>query len=85
MSRLEVVPSGAGMHTIGWLPPGTDDRSAAQSAAANGVEVMPLSAFCIQPPSRGALVLGYGAYDKVEIRLGVQRLARALGGATSPR
>jgi GntR family transcriptional regulator/MocR family aminotransferase len=77
---LEVVPTGAGIYTIGWLPPEVDDRIAAQSAAAHGVEVMPLSTFCIRRPSQGALVLGYGAYDREEIRLGVQRLARALAG-----
>ena len=36
---LEVAPSAAGMHLVGWLEPGTDDRAAAGRAAREGVEV----------------------------------------------
>jgi hypothetical protein len=39
---LRVAPSEAGMHPVGWLPPGADDRAA--SAAAAGVDVPPLAA-----------------------------------------
>jgi GntR family transcriptional regulator/MocR family aminotransferase len=77
---LDLASSDAGIHTVGWLGPGVDDRLSADAARAHGVEVLPLSAFCLEPPWRGGLVLGYGAYDGAEIRAGVKGLARALSG-----
>jgi GntR family transcriptional regulator/MocR family aminotransferase len=81
---LDIGPSDAGMHLIGWLPEGVDDRAAFNAAAAHGVEVTPLSAYSIKPPQRGALRLGYTGYPPREIWNGVRRLATALrtvGGA----
>ena len=40
---LEVQVSDAGLHAIGWLSQGVDDRSAARLAAAEGVDTVPLS------------------------------------------
>src|SRR6185503_9957607 len=75
---LELNPSDAGMHLIGWLPEGVDDRAAARTALAGGVEVTPLSAYCIEPPARGALRLGYTGYTPKEIQRAVCRLAKLL-------
>ena len=75
---LDIAPSDAGMHLIGWLPEGVDDRVAYNAAVAHGVEVTPLSAYCIEPPSRGALRLGYTGYPPREIWNAVRRLATAL-------
>ncbi len=74
---LEIEPSEAGMHLIGWLPE-VDDRSAFRAAAAAGVEVTPLSAYSIKPPKRGALRLGYTGYKPREIWRATRRLATAL-------
>src|ERR1051325_1924079 len=52
---LELEPSEAGMHLIGWLPPGIDDERAYKAALEAGVEVTPLSAYAIERPARGAL------------------------------
>jgi DNA-binding transcriptional MocR family regulator len=38
----------------------------------------PLSAFSLKPVTRGALMLGYTAFDEREIRAGVRRLKTAL-------
>jgi GntR family transcriptional regulator/MocR family aminotransferase len=76
---LEIRPSDAGMHLIGWLPEGVHDLEASLAAAAEGVEVTPLSAYCIEGQHRGALRLGYTGYTPGQIRHGVRRLARALG------
>ena len=38
---LSVPPAAAGMHLLGWLPPGVGDRTAAQKAAAQGVYAAP--------------------------------------------
>jgi GntR family transcriptional regulator / MocR family aminotransferase len=75
---LEVNPDEAGMHLVGWLPPGVSDVDAARSAIEHGVEVGRLSNYYIEPQRRGALTLGYSAYEPREIRKGVRRLAEAL-------
>jgi GntR family transcriptional regulator/MocR family aminotransferase len=75
---LDVSPGDAGMHLIGWLPAGTDDRLAARAAAGRNVETTPLSAYCIQPPARAALRLGYTGYTPKQIWEGVRALAGAL-------
>jgi len=59
---LDVVPAEAGMHLVGLLPEGEDDREASRRAAAAGVEAPPLSAFSQAPSRAGGLVLGYAAF-----------------------
>jgi GntR family transcriptional regulator/MocR family aminotransferase len=78
---LEVAPAEAGMHLMGWLPAGVDDRAAARAALARAVDVPPLSAYRARPtrPSaRGGLMLGYAAYAPREIDEACGRLALAL-------
>lgn len=75
---LEVAPSAAGMHLVGWLGAGTDDRAAAGRAAREGVEVRAVGAHSILATHRPGLLLGYTALDAEEIRAGARRLARAL-------
>jgi GntR family transcriptional regulator / MocR family aminotransferase len=82
---LEVEPSDAGLHLVGWLPEGRDDREAARAAEAHGVEAQPLSSFCLTTPKRHGLVLGYAGYDADEIREGVGRLASALRACARSR
>jgi GntR family transcriptional regulator/MocR family aminotransferase len=75
---LDLKVNDAGMHLMGWLREGVDDAAAAQSAFAGGVEVTPLSAYCIEPPARGALRLGYTGYTSREIRAATRQLAKSL-------
>ena len=42
---LEIQESEAGMHLVGWLPPGVSDTEAARVASAHNVLALPLSAF----------------------------------------
>ena len=76
--RLDVVPAEAGMHLVGLVPEGEDDREASRRAAAAGVEAPPLSAFSLAPPRAGGLVLGYAAFGRHEIEEGVRLLRKAL-------
>jgi GntR family transcriptional regulator/MocR family aminotransferase len=76
--ELEIKPTSTGMHVMGWLLPGVDDRHVWQLAMARGVDVPPLSAHAMLPQPRGGLVLGYACVSPPEIRAGVDRLARAL-------
>jgi GntR family transcriptional regulator/MocR family aminotransferase len=76
--EMQLAPDAAGLHMVGWLKPGVSDAKAAESAAREGVEATPLSLYYSAPPTRGALLLGYAAFDDREIRMGIQRLSKAL-------
>jgi GntR family transcriptional regulator/MocR family aminotransferase len=75
---LEVAPAKAGMHLIGWLPVGVNDREVSRRGAEAGLNLAPVSAYCINQKLRGGLLLGYTAYDEKHIRQGMKRLARVL-------
>jgi len=75
---LETSPTGTGMYLVAWLNPGIDDQAVARAAAIDGVDVIPLSTFCIRPPRRSGLVLGYSAYEVNRLRLAVKQLCAAL-------
>ncbi|HET6977435.1 MAG TPA: PLP-dependent aminotransferase family protein [Pyrinomonadaceae bacterium] len=75
---LEINASDAGMHLLGWLPKEVDDREAFHAATNAGIEVTPLSAYCIAPPMRGALRLGYTGYKPRELWRATRRLAEVL-------
>ncbi len=75
---LAVGPSDAGMHLVGWLPEGVDDRAVSARAAAEGVVVPPLSRYYLEAPQRSGLLLGYAAASPDLIRKGVRRLTVAL-------
>ena len=76
---LDVNPAAAGMHLVGWLPEGADDREASRRAADLGVEAPPVSLYGSVSGGRGGLMLGYAAVGDREMRGGVRRLASALG------
>ena len=75
---LEVQVSDTGLHAIGWLPQGIDDRSAARFAATEGVDTARLSSFYRGPSKRSGLMLGFAAFSEPELRSGARKLARAL-------
>jgi GntR family transcriptional regulator/MocR family aminotransferase len=75
---LEVPACATGLHLMGWLSRGQDDRQASQAAAQAGVEAPPLSAYCLSRPARGGLLLGYAGCDARHIRDGVRQLGAAL-------
>jgi GntR family transcriptional regulator / MocR family aminotransferase len=79
---LEVSPADAGMHVVGWLPPGRSGAEVQRKAAARGVDALPVSFFALRKPARDGLVLGYAGLSPREIRAGVQALARALASST---
>jgi GntR family transcriptional regulator / MocR family aminotransferase len=75
---LEVAPAEAGMHLIGWLPPGVDDREVSRRAAEAKLKIAPVSAYCLNQKLCGGLLLGYTAFNERQIKLGVKKLARVL-------
>lgn len=84
---LEVDASGAGMHLVGWLASGISDTEATQQCAAQGTDVFPLSACCVEKIRKRGLLLGYAAYDERAIVDGVRRMAAVLqrGERMAPR
>jgi GntR family transcriptional regulator/MocR family aminotransferase len=72
---LEVAAYPTGLHLIGWLPAGVDDREVSRRAAELGVEAPPLSAYRMTPGARGGLVLGFAGSDPGRIRQAVRKLA----------
>jgi len=76
---VEVDRPDTGLHTVGWLPPGVDDREASAAAARHGVEAPALSSYSYAGPGgRSGLVLGYGGLRPPEIETGMRALAAAL-------
>jgi GntR family transcriptional regulator/MocR family aminotransferase len=75
---LEVAPAKAGMHLIGWLPCGVSDQEVSSRAMEAGLNLAPVSTYCINQKIRGGLLLGYTAYDEKQIRQGIKNLAQVL-------
>ncbi len=70
--RLRIDRSPTGLHLVGWLAPGLDDRDLARRAAARNVEVQAVSSHLLDPASRPpdrrhGLLFGYGAVRDEEI------------------
>ena len=84
---LDIRPAEAGLHLVGRLPEGVDDREASWYAEAAGVEAPALSFYGVRPQTRKGLLLGYAAVAEPEIQSGVISLAKALRkfSSTNPR
>ncbi|MGH7720212.1 MAG: PLP-dependent aminotransferase family protein, partial [Gemmatimonadaceae bacterium] len=68
----------AGMHLVGWLPLGANDRAVSLAAASRNIDVIPLSAFALDAPARGGLLFGYAHLTPHEIAGAVARLRPVL-------
>ena len=75
---LEIDSAEAGIHCVGWLPDGMDDRTLASRAADYDLNLTPISSFGIEPLIRKGFLLGYGGYDVQEIKDGIKRLGDLL-------
>lgn len=75
---FEVDCADAGLHVLARLPAGMNDQAIADAAGALGVEAHALSSYCMRPPGRGGLTLGFGGVNERQIREGVRKLALAI-------
>jgi len=82
---LEMQAAAGGMNVVAWLPPGVSDVECARRAAANGVDVLPLSSLAIQRRLRPGLLLGFSGLREDEIEAGVTALVQALTRRPLPR
>ena len=76
--RLDVRASETGLHLTAWLPDGVDDRAVSARLAAAGVDAAPISAYRMTSQGRGALLLGFAAYEARAIAAGVRVIAGVL-------
>jgi len=75
---LEVSPPEAGMHLIAWLPEGLDDRALSEILWQAGIDVLPLSMYCLKPCVRSGLMLGFANTAVADMAPNVERLAKVL-------
>jgi GntR family transcriptional regulator/MocR family aminotransferase len=75
---LELTPSTAGMHLIGWLPEDLNDRRIFQAGLENNLQLAPISASCLNAKLRGGIFLGYTAFQAAQIREGIKKLQQIL-------
>jgi GntR family transcriptional regulator/MocR family aminotransferase len=78
-AALTISGAPVGMHVIGRLAKGTDDRRVSRKAEAIGLCAPPLSDYALNRSRVSGLVLGYGHLSDRAIREGVEMLARAIG------
>jgi GntR family transcriptional regulator/MocR family aminotransferase len=74
---LDIQSAEAGLHVVGWLPPGMDDARVAQAALKRGIEAPPLSRYAMTALPRGGLMLGFAGLNERQIRDGVRQLRGA--------
>ena len=76
-STLRTTGAGAGAHVVLWLPAGSDERRAIDTAASHDVGVYPVSGYFLRH-ARPGLLLGYAQMTLPDIREGIRRLATSL-------
>ncbi len=79
--RLPLSQSESGMHLIGWLPSGVDDKVVQKTAVSHKINVAALSDYYLDTCPRPGLLMGFAASKPNEIRAGIGRLAAVLDGA----
>lgn len=75
---IDPASSNAGLHLVGYLPEGVDDRAVADRLSDHGIIALPLSFYSTRPLDRGGLLLGYAPVSKDEIRSKVRLMADVL-------
>lgn len=75
---LEVEKADAGMHVVGWLPEGVDDRMISEKAMERKLKLAPVSSYSNKKLKRGGLILGYTAFDERQIKRGVKIIREIL-------
>ena len=75
---LEVDSPAAGLHCVAWLPPEIEDSAVVQAAAAQGLELLAVSHYCLEPRERQGLLLGFASAHQEAMQDGVRRLTAAL-------
>ncbi len=75
---LTLGPADGGLHVCAWLSPGVSDQEIARQGLAMRLELAPLSRYCMEPPSRGGLILGFAPFTPGSLRHGIRTLGNIL-------
>lgn len=75
---IDVEPDDAGLHIVGWLPDGVDDKEVSAHLDEHDIVALPLSFYSERPLGRSGLLLGYGGIPEDEIDDEVHRMAEIL-------
>lgn len=73
--QLERQPSG--LHVVGWLTK-VSEKTMMRAARIAGVELRPMSMYCVDQPKREAVLLGFASFNAEVTRDAVARLRRTL-------
>jgi GntR family transcriptional regulator/MocR family aminotransferase len=84
LPELRPVGASAGLHVVAWLPPGIDERSLIERAAAAGVAVEGLAGYySTESGGAGGLLFGYGTVSETQIDEGIRLIAGAMKAVTT--
>ncbi|MBC6942794.1 MAG: PLP-dependent aminotransferase family protein [Xanthomonadales bacterium] len=77
---LEVVDSNAGMHLTAWLAHANHGQceQLVAHARSKGLGLYTITPYCLRPPARPALVLGYAGLPPADIEAALRLLGRCL-------
>ena len=75
---MAIAPDESGMHLTGFLKGERRDGPLSRAAAAEGIDLSPLSQFYLSAPPRHGVLLGYAGVTERKIRSGIDVLARLL-------
>lgn len=76
---MKISKASSGMHLIGWLRDGLDDRAVALKGREIGLDLTPLSSYSVTKRQPPGLVLGYTGFNEREIAEAVEKLRSVLG------
>ena len=76
--RLDVWPSGAGLHLAARLPRGIKSNEIVARAAEQGIRLETLGGYSMGRAAPNGLAFGFGQVDQTQIDAAVQRIARLL-------
>lgn len=76
--QVYIAGAEQGLHLCLRLPPGCDDTALARTLAGQGLNVRPLSAYCLLREDISGLVIGYGYAPHAEIAQHGPKLARGI-------
>src|SRR4051794_27979214 len=74
---MELERQPAGLHVVGWLSK-VSEKTMMRAARVAGVELRPMSMYCVEAPKREAVLLGFASFDAETTRDAVARLRRTL-------
>ena len=77
--QITIQPSSAGLHLTIWLDEKLADTEISQKLLDKGIYSEALSNFVFGQELPPAVILGYAAFDKKQIKKGIQELATILG------